>query len=309
MEKMPKYLTLLLIVIISVIGMLSYDQYTKSQKSIIVLATTTSTYDSGLLEYLITRFESKYNAEVHIISVGTGQAIETAKRGNADVVLVHSRQLELAFINSTYGIHRIGVMYNDFIIIGPADDPAKINGLENATEAFQRIAEEGRKGKAIFISRADKSGTNILELSIWDALGISPSSKTQRWYLEAGAGMGAVLRMANEKKAYTLTDRASWSSFKNQLPNLVIHVKGDVILLNPYALILVNPEKHYQRNYMGALALAKWIISDEGQNLIANFTREGETFFVPFARDFERAQELGFPEQEMEIVWYDSQKP
>lgn len=309
MRRPSKILIAILIPMIAIVGVFAYEQYTRSQKSIIVLATTTSTYDSGLLEYLTPIFQEKYNAEVHIISVGTGQALETAKRGDADLVLVHSRQLELEFINSGYGVHRVGVMYNDFIIIGPAGDPAGINGLENATEAFRRIADEGFKGNAIFISRADKSGTNMLELSVWNRLGVKPSNKTQRWYKEAGAGMGTVLRMANEEGAYTLTDRATWLSFKNQLANLRVLVEGDVALLNPYAIILVNPEKHPQRNYKGALQIAKWMISEEGQNLIANFKKEGENLFKPIARDVELARMLGFPEQEKELAWYDAQDP
>jgi len=307
--KTSRILIAISILAIAVIGAFAYEQYMRSQKSIIVLATTTSTYDSGLLDYLMPIFQEKYNAEVHIISVGTGQAIETAKRGDADLVLVHSRQLELEFVNSTYGVHRVGVMYNDFIIIGPADDPAGIGGLKNATEAFRKIAEEGGRGNAQFISRADKSGTNMLELSIWERLGLKPSNKTQTWYIEAGAGMGTVLRMANEKKAYTLTDRATWLSFKSQLANLRVLVEGDVVLLNPYAVILVNPEKYPQRNYKGALMLAKWMISEEGQNLIANFKKEGETLFKPIARNIEMAHMLGFPEQEKELAWYDAQNP
>jgi len=308
MEKPSKILITILILVIAVIGSLLYEQYGNSQKSIIVLATTTSTYDSGLLDYLTPIFESKYPAKVHVISVGTGQAIETAKRGDADLVLVHSRQLELEFVNSAYGVHRIGVMYNDFTIIGPTDDPAGINGLKNATEAFRRIMEEGVKGRVLFISRADKSGTHTLELSIWGKLGMTPSNKTQTWYLEAGAGMGTVLRMANEKKAYTLTDRATWTSFKKQLTNLRILVEDDAVLLNPYAIILVNPEKYPRRNYKGALTLAKWIISEEGQNLIENYKEGGETLFKPIARNIELARTLGFPEQEKELAWYDAQK-
>jgi tungstate transport system substrate-binding protein len=310
MRKPSKILIGIIGLMIVIVGVLAYEQYLRGfQKSIIVLATTTSTYDSGLLDYLMPIFERKYNAEVHIISVGTGQAIETAKRGDADLVLVHSRQLELEFVNSTYGIHRVGVMYNDFVIIGPTSDSAGINGLANATEAFRRIADAGAKGNAIFISRADKSGTNMLELSIWKRLGMTPSIKTQTWYLEAGAGMGTVLRMANEKGAYTLTDRATWLSFKNQLTNLKVLVEGDVILLNPYAIILVNPEKWPQRNYKGALKLAKWMISEEGQNIIASFKKEDETLFKLLARDFNKAHELGFTEQEKEIAWYDGQNP
>ncbi|MGB9842535.1 MAG: substrate-binding domain-containing protein, partial [Candidatus Bathyarchaeales archaeon] len=308
-KRPSKIIIAVLILLVAVVGAFAYEHYVSTQKSIIVLATTTSTYDSGLLDYLMPIFESKYNAEVHIISVGTGQAIETAKRGDADLVLVHSRQLELEFVNSTYGIHRVGVMYNDFLIIGPADDPAGINGLGNATEAFHKIAEEGAKGDVTFISRADKSGTHMLELSIWNKLGMTPSNKTQEWYIEAGAGMGTVLRMANEKKAYTLTDRATWLSFKSQLTNLKVLVEGDVALLNPYAIILVNPEKYPQRNYKGALMLAKWMISEDGQDLIVSFKKEGETLFKPIARDFNKAHELGFPDQEKEIAWYDAQNP
>jgi len=307
MRKPSKILTGVIILSVAVVGVFAYEQHLHSQKLIITLATTTSTYDSGLLDYLMPIFEGEYGVKVHIISVGTGQAIEAARRGDADLVLVHSRQLELEFLNSTYGIHRVGVMYNDFMIIGPISDPAGIKGSANATEAFRRIAEAGAKGEAIFISRADKSGTNMLELSIWKRLGMTPSKKTQTWYLEAGAGMGTVLRMASEKGAYTLTDRATWLSFKNQLTNLEVLIEGDVILLNPYAIILVNPDRYPRRNYKGALKLAKWMISEEGQNLIAGFTKEGETLFKPIARDFNKAHELGFPEQEKEIAWYDSQ--
>jgi len=307
MKEKSKILIATLTLAIAVVGAFAYEQHMRSQKSIIVLATTTSTYDSGLLDYLMSIFQEKYNAEVHVIFVGTGQAIEAAKRGNADLVLVHSRQLEIEFVNSTYGIHRVGVMYNDFVIIGPLNDPVGIGGLKNVTEAFRRIAEEGDKGNAKFISRADKSGTHILELSIWNMLGLAPFNKAQTWYIEAGAGMGAVLRMANEKKAYTLTDRATWLSFKSHLANLRVHVEGDAVLLNPYAIILVNPEKYPQRNYKGALMLAKWMISEEGQNLIANFKKEGEALFKPIARNIELAHMLGFPEQEKELEWYDAQ--
>lgn len=296
-----------IILAVAVSSVFAYEQYLNSQRSAIVLATTTSTYDSGLLDYLMPKFESRYDVEVHVISVGTGQAIEIAKRGDADLVLVHSKKLELEFIDSTYGVHRIGVMYNDFIVIGPASDPAGISGTENATEAFKRIANKGAEGKATFISRADKSGTNLLELSIWSKLGMTPSNTTQAWYLEVGAGMGTVLRMANEKGAYTLTDRATWLSFKSQLSHMALLVQGDQILLNPYAVILVNPEKYPQRNYKGAVALAKFMISEEGQSLIASFTREGEILFTPVARNIELAKKLDFPNQEQELAWYDAQ--
>jgi len=289
------------------VSVLAYEQYLHSQSSVVVLATTTSTYDSGLLDHLMPVFEGRHGISVHIISVGTGQAIEIAKRGDADLVLVHSKKLELEFVNSTYGVHRVGVMYNDFMIIGPVNDPSGVDGLTNATEAFKKIADRGAVGSALFISRADKSGTNMLELSIWSKLGMPPSNTTQAWYLEASAGMGTVLRMANEKEAYTLTDRATWLSFRTQLTKTAVLVQGDKILLNPYALILVNPEKHPLRNREGAVTLAKFMISEEGQDLIADFTREGETLFTPFARSFEEAESLGFPDQEQEVAWYDAQ--
>ncbi|MCX8171750.1 MAG: substrate-binding domain-containing protein [Candidatus Bathyarchaeota archaeon] len=300
-------ITLMLVAIIAAV--IIHEYHASSHKSVVVLVTTTSTYDSGLLNYLIPVFEEKHGIEVRVISTGSGRAIEIAKRGDADLILIHSRRLELEFIDSGSGIHRVGVMYNDFIVIGPLEDPADIGGLENVTEAFRRIALKGAEGKAMFISRADRSGTHMLELSIWRRLGVAPSGRVQAWYMEAGAGMGAVLRMANEMGAYTLTDRATWLSFKKELARLRVLVQGDAMLLNPYAIILVNPEKHPHRNYKGALALAKWILSEEGQNLIANFRREGEIMFYPMAGDFNKARELGFPDQDEEIAWYDLQNP
>lgn len=304
-----KILVLTLTLVVIAFCTFAYEQHLSFHRSVIVLATTTSTYDSGLLDYLIPLFQQRYNVRVHVISVGTGQAIEIAKRGDADLVLVHSTQLELEFVGSGYGIHRVGVMYNEFVIIGPVNDPVGIGGLKNATEAFRRIAEEGAKGNVQFISRADKSGTHMMELSLWKKLSLMPSNKNQTWYVETGAGMGTVLRMANEKKAYTLTDRATWLSFKSQLTNLKVLVEGDIALLNPYAIILVNPEKYPKRNYEGALALAKWMVSEEGQNLIANFKKNDEIPFKPMARNIELANMLGFPNQEKELAWYDKQKP
>jgi len=307
MEKSLKILAAIVTLTLAVVSVFAYEQYLSSQKSVIVLATTTSTYDSGLLDYLMPKFESKYNVEVHVLSLGTGQAIDTAKRGDADLTLVHSKTLELNFIDSGYGIHRVGVMYNDFVIIGPTDDPAGINGLTNATEAFKRIANTGEAGNTQFVSRADKSGTNTLELKIWNQLKMTPSNKTQTWYIEAGASMGTVLRMTNEKKAYTLTDRATWVTYESQLTNMIVLVQSDKTLLNPYAIILVNPDKWPQRNYKGALTFAKYMISEEGQNVIASFTKEGKTLFIPIARNVTLANSLGFPNQQQELAWYDSQ--
>jgi len=284
----------------------SYPQGSRQQN--LALATTTSTYDSGLLDYILPTFEERHNIRVNILSKGTGESIEIAKRGDADVVLVHSRKLEEQFVEEGYGVHRIGVMYNDFIIIGPGDDPAAIAGGSNATFAFEQIAKAGAEGKTVFVSRADRSGTNMLELSIWNTVCLNPSDKNSAWYVEAAAGMGAVLRMANEKSAYTLTDRATWLSFKSQLPDLTVLVEKDQILLNPYGLVLVNPEKYPQRNFKNAVALAKFMISEEGQRLIESFRKENETLFYPIARDLRLAHTLGFPNQEYEVEWYDSQE-
>lgn len=308
--KIPQIIALSLVIlaVLTATAFIAY-QYSKPQpKQYLILATTTSTYDSGLLDYLIPVFESKYNAEVRILSKGTGEAIEIAKRGDADVVLIHSKLLEEAFVNEGYGVHRVGIMYNDFVIIGPTNDPAGIKGMTNATRAFSEIMEAGNRGKAIFISRADKSGTNLKELEIWTKIGANPSNHTYSWYLEAGAGMGTVLRMSNEKQAYSLTDRATWTSFKDQLKNLVVLVENDNILLNPYGVIPVNPEKYPQRNFKIAVAFTKFLVSEEGQQLIANFKKDGETLFFPISRDFSKANQLGFQNQAQEIAWYDSQK-
>jgi len=302
-------ITILVVLVVGGVVVISYRYYHWRPTQYMILATTTSTYDSGLLDYLIPVFESKYNIQVRILSLGTGQAIEVAKRGDVDVVLVHARALEEAFVNEGYGVHRVGVMYNDFIVIGPKNDPAGIKGMTDAAKAFRKIMEAGNRGQAIFISRADRSGTNMKELEIWTKINVKPSNKTYSWYLEAGAGMGTVLRMTNEKQAYTLTDRGTWVAFRSQLNNLEVLVEKDNILLNPYGIILVNPQKYPQRNYKAAVTFAKFLISEEGQKLIADFKKGGESLFFPLARDFGKAAQLGFPNQAQEVAWYDQQDP
>ncbi len=290
----------------------SATQATMSPNQTLVLATTTSTVDTGLLDYLLPVFEKEYNVQVNVLSKGTGQAIAIAERGDADVVLVHSRTLELPFVDLGYGVHRVGVMYNDFIIIGPKNDPAGILGGTNAVKGFLKIyqaAQQGPGNGVIFISRADLSGTNTKELSIWAKLGVSPGNESMPWYIEAGAGMGTVLRMTNDLKAYTLTDRGTWLAFQDQLTNLKIMIQGDKMLLNPYSVIPVNPERWPQRNYKMALNFAKFLLSPEGQDLIGNYTKGGHPLFIPIARNFTRAEALGFPDQPQEIAWYDSVNP
>lgn len=304
-------LSILILGIVIVGGSLAYRYLLQPppEKQVLLLSTTTSTYDTGLLDYLLPYFERQYNVEVKVLSKGTGESIQIAQRGDADAVLVHAITLELPFVNAGYGVHRVGVMYNDFIIIGPKEDPAGIAGTTNASYAFQRMFLAATVGNATFISRADKSGTNVKELSIWASIGVEPSNKTYTWYLEAGAGMGTVLRMTNEKRAYTLTDRGTWITFKDQLTNLEVMTQGGKILLNPYAVIPVNNTRFPQRNYRMAVTFAKFLISNDGQQLIANFKKGGQSLFIPIARNYTAALSLGFPNQEKEVAWYDSVDP
>ena len=289
------YIALIAAVFLLLIFILSFHSGKSEQ---LFLATTTSTYDSGLLEYLMPVFERKYNIKVNILSRGTGESLEILKRGDADIVLVHSRPLEEIFVAEGYGVHRIGVMYNDFIIVGPKSDPAGISGCKNATLAFARIAAQERS----FVSRADHSGTHMLELRIWNETEVRVRSPP--WYIEAGAGMGTVLRMANEKRAYTLTDRGTWLSFSSQLQNLGVLVEKEEILLNPYSIILVNPDKYPNRNFKMASLLGKFLVSDEGQKLIGSFKKENETLFTPMAREIDVANRLGYLNQREELGWY-----
>jgi len=258
-------------------------QWTTQPERDLILATTTSTHDSGFLDYMLPVFEEKYNVKVRVLSVGTGQALEIASRGDADVVLVHSPETERIYVKSGDLIYRVPIMYNDFIVVGPPDDPANIRGLRNVTEAFIRIAEVGESGEIVFFSRGDDSGTHKKELSIWDVAGINPSGRS--WYLETGQGMGNTLIATNEgfsgKSGYTLADRGTWLSMKNNLDNLVVLVEGDPILINPYSGLLVNPEKHPEVNFDLAKKLIEYFISDYGQQRIANFTIGGEQLFIP----------------------------
>lgn len=239
----------------------------------IVLATTTSTYDSGLLDYLLPAFEEQTGIEVKVISVGTGQAIELGRRGDADVILVHAPEDEKRFVSEGYGVERHCVMYNDFVILGPEEDQAGIANDASAVDALKKIAEAG----STFISRGDNSGTNKKELSLWERAGIEDKG---RGYIETGTGMGQTLLTASEKEAYTISDRATFVSMKDKL-DLKILVSGDRLLLNPYGIIAVNPRKNPGVNYEGAETLIRWIGSDEGQKMIKDFTKKDEQLFTP----------------------------
>lgn len=302
MTKPLKLLALIAIPLLLAISI--YFQLAAAQKPVIKLATTTSVYDSGLLDAIIPMFEGKYGFRVMVIPVGSGQALEMARRGEADIVLVHSRDQELNFVESGFGIHRIGLMYNDFVIVGPADDPAGIHGLNDAAESFRRIAETNSK----FISRADGSGTHAMELSIWQSIGRSPRPGIDQWYIEANRGMGSLLRIADEVGAYTIVDRATWISYRDQMRRLTLLVECDPPLYNPYSIILVNPEKNPAVNYEGALKLAAFLVSKEGQEVIENFRRDGEVLFKPLAWEIELAERLGYENQAEELKWYLSQE-
>lgn len=253
------------------------------------LATTTSTADSGLLEALLPAFEQQHNARVEVIAVGTGQALELGERGDVDVVLVHARAREDAFVAEGYGVGRRDVMYNDFIIVGPPSDPAGVIGAASAADAFAGIAAV----EAAFASRGDDSGTHTKELSIWAAAGITPTQDLA-WYRSLGQGMGETLIAANEMGAYTLTDRGTFLATREALPNLQIILGGasvaennDSALRNPYGVIPVNPERHPGINVALAEAFATWLTSPETQAAIAEFgvDKYGQPLFYPNATD------------------------
>jgi len=249
------------------------------------LATTTSTADSGLLDNILPDFEKKFNAKVDTVAVGTGQAIELGVKGDVDVVLVHARSSEDKFVADGYGINRLDVMYNDFVLVGPKEDPAKVKDVAAAKDAFTAIS----KASATFVSRGDNSGTHTKEKSVWTAAQITPT-KDMSWYLSIGQGMGETLLFSNEKKAYTLTDRGTWLAQQSKLPNLIIVVGGSTIaenkdkgLLNPYGVIPVNPAKHPGVNFDLATKFAQWITSAETQKKIGDYGKDkfGQALFYP----------------------------
>ncbi len=244
----------------------------------LTLATTTSTVDSGLLDVLIPAFEAKHPYKVKVLSKGTGEAMEIGKRGDADVLLVHARASEDKFVADGFGVDRRDVMYNDFVVLGPAKDPAGIKGTKNAVEAFQKIASTS----STFISRGDKSGTHQKELALWDLAKLKPEGN---WYISSGVGMGDAMRMATEKQGYIMSDRATYLSWKAKT-DLVIAVEGDKDLFNPYGVIAVNPAKHSAVNYEGAKAFTNYLVSPEGQKLIGDFGKDkyGAPLFFPDAK-------------------------
>ena len=239
------------------------------------LATTTSTDNSGLLEVILPPFEKMYGVTVDVIAVGTGKAIKLGESGNVDLILVHAPAAEERFVAAEYGVNRRAVMHNDFILLGPEDDPAKIKGVTDIKEAFAKIAQAG----ALFISRGDDSGTHKKEKSIWMSAGVEPDGT---WYLESGQGMGTVLQMAHEKLAYTISDRGTFLAYRPKI-NLIVISEGDTNLYNPYGVIAVNPGLHPQVKYVKAMTLIGWLTSPACQQMIGEFKKEGEILFHPDA--------------------------
>jgi len=244
----------------------------------ITVASTTSTQNSGLFGDILPKFTARTGIEVRVVAVGTGQAVKIAKNGDADVLFVHHRPSEDAFVAEGFGVERFDVMMNDFVVVGPAEDPAGASRAADAPAAFAAIANAG----APFVSRGDDSGTHKRELSVWKASGVDPHAASGAWYREAGAGMGATLNMAQGMGAYALTDRGTWIAFKNKA-GLKIAFEGGDNLANPYGVILVNPQRFPHVKAAAGQAFIDWLVSEEGQTAIADYQVQGQQLFFPTA--------------------------
>jgi tungstate transport system substrate-binding protein len=251
-----------------------------AQDKSIVVASTTSTRDSGLFEYLLPIFKQKTGITVKVVALGTGQALDVGRRGDADVVFVHAREQEEKFLAEGHGVKRFPVMYNDFVLIGPEDDPAGVKGMKDVAKAFRAIKEK----KADFISRGDRSGTHIAELKLWKIAGIDITKDRGPWYKEIGQGMGAALNTAQADNAYVLSDRGTWIHFRNK-GNLTILVEGDKRMFNQYGVMLVNPAKHPNVKKELGQEFIDWLVSPEGQKAIADYKIDGQQLFFPDADD------------------------
>ncbi|HEY5638192.1 MAG TPA: substrate-binding domain-containing protein [Burkholderiales bacterium] len=247
-------------------------------ESFITVASTTSTEQSGLFRHLLPQFEAKAGFRVRVVALGTGQALELGRRGDADVVLVHARALEAKFVAEGHGVKRHALMYNDFVLVGPKADPAGLTGGRDVLEAFRRI----RAARAAFVSRGDRSGTHVAELALWAAAGIDIAKEKGAWYRETGQGMGPALNTASGMDAHVLADRATWLSFRNR-GALGILVQGDARLFNPYGVILVNPARHPNVKQALGQAFIDWLVSPAGQQAIAAYRIGGEQLFFPDA--------------------------
>ncbi len=274
--RLVSAMTVILAIVVSVVG-LNRDGF--ADERFIMLASTTSTANSGLFDAVLPQFSDQTGIDVQVVAVGTGQAINIAKRGDADVLLVHHTPSEQAFVAEGYGVERFDVMYNDFVLVGPDADPAGVRGLSDVSQALSKIAAQATP----FVSRGDDSGTHKKELSLWQVAGLNVQSHSGGWYREAGSGMGATLNTAVAMDAYTLSDRGTWISFGNK-GNLRTMVEGDPRLFNQYGVILVNPAKHPHVKSADGQAFIDWITSGVGQRAIAAFTLNGEQLFYPNAK-------------------------
>lgn len=278
-----RYLHFILLIFLLLAGCRSAPSEAGSDDNRLTLATTTSTENSGLLDAILPDFEEQFGAEVDVVAVGTGQALELGANGDADVVLVHARTREDAFVEAGSGTQRYDVMFNDFVIIGPAEDPAGVSGMTDAATALTQIAE----AEVIFVSRGDDSGTHTKELAIWEAAGITPAGD---WYVSAGQGMGAVLTIAEEEQGYTLTDRGTYIARTAEGISLEVLVEGDEVLFNPYGVIPVNPEAHPNVNGALAQSFVGWLTSIETQEAIGAYQVEGQQLFFPDSQVYREAQ-------------------
>jgi tungstate transport system substrate-binding protein len=262
-----------------VAALLCFSFAVNAQQRFITVASTTSTEQSGLFKHLLPLFESKSGIQVRVVALGTGQALDMGRRGDADVVFVHARPLEEKFVAEGFGVQRQGVMYNDFILVGPRADPAKVGGGKDIVAALQKIKAAG----APFASRGDKSGTHFAEVELWKAAGVDIGKDKGAWYRETGSGMGPTLNTASGMNAYALADRGTWLSFRNR-GELAIAVAGDRRLFNQYGVMLVNPARHpHVKKEMGQ-AFIDWLVSREGQDAIADYKINGEQLFFPNAQ-------------------------
>jgi tungstate transport system substrate-binding protein len=261
-----------------VVGALMSWTPAEAQEKSIVVASTTSTQDSGLFGHILPKFKARTGIDVKVVAQGTGQALDTGKRGDADVVFVHAKAQEEKFVADGFGVKRFDVMYNDFVVIGPKSDPAGIKGGKDVLAAFKAIYAKG----APFVSRGDKSGTHSAELALWKKAGLDPAAAKPAWYREIGQGMGAALNTAGGMGAYVLSDRGTWLSFKNR-GDLEIVVEGDKQLFNQYGIMLVNPARHAHVKKELGQQFVDWIVSKEGQDAIRSYTINGQQLFFPNA--------------------------
>ena len=265
-------------ILISIVLLSFIIPASEAQTRFITVASTTSTEQSGLFKYLLPIFEKKTGTQVRVVALGTGQALDLARRGDADVVFVHAKSAEEKFIAEGHGVKRLPVMYNDFVLVGPRSDPAKVAGGKDIVEALRKV----KAAAAPFVSRGDRSGTHIAELALWKMAGIDIAADKGPWYRDTGQGMGPALNTASSMNGYILTDRATWISFKNR-GDLAIVVEGDKRLFNQYGVILVNPEKHPSVKKDLGQAFVDWVVSPDGQEAIAGYKINGEQLFFPDA--------------------------